>query len=194
MGFKYKYFFFGPNYNLTYKYFHIGTTTKSLLKIVEGRNFYFNFLNKNEKNLILYNNELIKIYNSSMFKSIFAFFQKNFSFEIEYLTQEASTVNKFELNIDNYLTPKKNKRLCDYFINVNENFLINKNYFENTSHTLIIYQHYLRDKFFNFADLILPSKSFNKINSQYYINCFGILKVSRQFSLLYLILLNMIMK
>jgi len=41
-----KVFYVGAVNKLTYKYEHLGTTTKSFLKFIEGRHYYFNFLKK----------------------------------------------------------------------------------------------------------------------------------------------------
>ena len=177
-------FFFGTNYNLTYKYIHIGTNTKNILKIIEGRNYLFNFLyenGKDKKNLLLYSSELSKTYNNDFFKSIFDYLSRNLEiFEVKFLSRNVSTLNCFELGLDNFITKNNSNTLCDYFINVNEFLLDDLNYLKNLRNKYVVYQHYLRDDYFSFADVILPSRSFSEIDFQCFINCFGISRVSRR--------------
>ena len=64
-----KIFYIGPKYNLTYKYHHLGTTTKILLKIVEGRYYLVNFLTNSKvkgSTLLLYGNELCNMYKNTV--------------------------------------------------------------------------------------------------------------------------------
>lgn len=192
-------FYLGSKYNLTYKYIHLGTTSKLFLKILEGRHYLLNFLKKNltQENLLIYSSELKKCYKNLGYRSFFNYLKKlNKFFSITYLVNGVSSMGALDLSIDvnrsinrvegSFLLKNKNKTKVFkdsflYYIGCNQFFLGNKNFTNSLVHKISIYQHSVGDKYFEFIDFFLPSYSFSDIGNEYYINTFGILKITRQF-------------
>lgn len=191
---KSKFFYLGSKYNMTYKYIHIGTTTKIFLKMVEGRNYLFNFLKRNLtepiENLLLYSSELKKCYRNTFYRSFFNYFKTLTSFfEFNYLVQNSGTMGNLDLSINRFITrniQNINGSLpffdyCNYYISCNQFLRENSEILINNINRLSIYQNFMNDKYYTFADFFLPSYSFYETEKEFYINCFGILKMTKQF-------------
>lgn len=184
-------YYIGPKNDLTYKYIHLGTNTRILLKLLEGRKFIFNFLNKRNLknyslNLVLYGSELRKSYKNEFYRVFFDYLKKlNNFFEVSYIMNGASSMGSYDLSLDRVVSKKnlyKNEGF-NYFIGCNQSFIETKGYYTNIDfnlHKLSIYQNSFFDKYFNFCDYFLPTYSHYEKLSEYYINFFGILKRTRQ--------------
>lgn len=65
---------FGSKYNLTYKYFQIGTSLKDFIKFVEGRSWFSNIFKRNHyKPLILFSSNLLQRLDNFYFSNLFIF-------------------------------------------------------------------------------------------------------------------------
>ena len=185
---KIKIYYFGPKYNLTYKYTHLGTTTKTLLKFIEGRHYLANcFPLKYEKNpqlsLILYGHNIHKMYKNTVYKSMFNYLKKVHKYiHINYLAKNVSSINAYDLGIQSF----KNKELNSYeekndtlyyYIGSNDFIVDNK----NDKKTLTIYQNsHFPKEMINTVDVFLPSNASQEIEKTYFINCFGLLQISKR--------------
>lgn len=190
-------FYLGAVNQLTYKYVHLGTTTKIFLKFIEGRHYYFNFLKKDlfndnviKPNLLIYSSELKKNYKNSCYRVFFNSLRElNKFFVIVYLAKGASSTASLDLSVDRFNISQKRfdtscekttEDFCNYFIGCNE-FLLNSVTFLNMyNHQMSIYQHYSGDNYFNFVDFFLPSYSHYESEKEFYINCFGILRLTKR--------------
>ena len=187
-----KVYYFGAKYNLTYKYIQLGVSTKNLLRMVEGRYHVLNNLQKNKNaNLLLYGSNVKLLYKAGFHRSLFNYLKNlNNSFEIMYLTKNAASTGSLDISFDRHIIKKKKINVnmkpnmnynLFYYIGCNDiklnSFLLNKN---KLAHKLFFYQNSHGDNFFSFADYFFPSYSFLEKQSGYYINCFGILKKTRQ--------------
>lgn len=173
--------YIGTKYNLTYKYRHLGISTKSLLKIVEGK--YRNVNLKKTNSLFLYNHELFNCYKNTEYRSLFNFLKRlNKDLDIFYLAKNVATIASFDLSLEKNILKKtkKHSNRIYYYLGSNK-FLWNiNNIMGRLVHNLSIYQNNIGDKYYNFIDIILPSYSFVEAEVEYYLNCYGILKMSRQ--------------
>jgi NADH-quinone oxidoreductase subunit G len=181
-------FVIGSKYNLTYKYIHLGLSTKILLTLVEGRNPFLNKLKNNlNKNLLLYNSNLKYCYKTIFHKSFLIYLKK--IFDVNYLGKDASSIGYFDLSLDKsinkskkqFIKLRKNTKYTDifYYIGCNNIKLNSRIFFKNIAHKIFIYQNNYGDNFFWFADFFLPSYSYSEKENGYYINCFGILRKTR---------------
>lgn len=189
-----KVYFFGPRYSFTNKYTHLGTTTKALLKFIEGRYYLANcFPLKNEKNpqlsLILYGSGISQMYKNTVYKSMFNYIKKVHRYvHVNYLARNVSSIGAYDLAISNYVTKEINsyEEISDtiyYYIGCND-FDISKT--KTVKRSLRIYQNsHFPEKMINDIDCFLPSKSPHEIEKTYFINCFGILQIHRRSILAY---------
>lgn len=200
-------FFLGSKVNLTYKYKHIGNSIKAFLRMVEGRHHYFNFLvkdiknNKVNPNLLIYSSELKKHYKNAAYRLFFNYLKGiNFFFEVMYLSKGASSVGAMDLSIDRSITGGFSNYSVDnvafgdefegnlisnsinYYVGcTGNNYLLNAQNFLNMYDTKVsIHQSHTKDDFFNFVDFFLPSYSHYESEKLFYINCFGILKITKK--------------
>lgn len=183
-----KIYFIGSKYNLTYKYIHIGISTRNLLAMVEGNYFFYNFLKKNYKknNLLLFSSDLKVCYKNEFSKTLFNLL--NNVLEINYLARSASSVGSMDLSFSRYI--KKKKSLCNLnnnfegvFFNIGYNYYKKNNLIEikkKLAHKTFIYQNNKGDNFTLFMDFFLPTYSFFEKNLGFFINCLGILRKTRQ--------------
>lgn len=191
---NFRIFMIGSTTNLSYKYIHLGTTTKSLIRLVEAREIYLNSLFIKESNtvkfLLIYNSESKKCYKNESYKAIFNYLKNLENFlDISYLSHGASAVASHDLSIGrsickkNYSFEKKSKEFLNYYIGCNQSFLEAYD-FEGSkileAHQLNIYQNAIFDKYFLFVDFFLPSYSHYETSNEFYLNCFGVLKMARQ--------------
>ena len=186
------FFYLGSKYNLTYKYIHLGTTTKILLKMVEGRNFLFNFLTRKltKETLLLYSSELKKCYKNTFYRSFFNYLRKlNQFFDINFLVMNSSSMSYLDLSMSRYLVKNitnlhnssLNTFFCNYYIGCNQYLLGANDFLSSNKSRLSIYQNFINDEdYFTFIDFILPVYYYYYKQKQFYINCFGILKMSRK--------------
>lgn len=190
---KMKIFYLGEKYNLTYKYKQIGTTTKTLLALVEGKHFLLNFLqNNNNNSLFLFGNTLEKMYKASFHKVLFSYLKKlNNLIDIQFLSKNSSSLGCLDLSLNRYIIQNKSNNSFNfdseakndlyYYINCNS---IKSNYIlqnrKSLAHKIFIYQNSHGDNFFWFMDFFLPSYSYAEKELGYYTNTFGILRKTRQ--------------
>jgi hypothetical protein len=184
-------FFFGTNYNLTYKYYHLGNTHEDFVKFLFGKHWLCNVLLKFNNIAFLYGNNIF--YNSFIKKSwsfyltklnnfknrLFSFKKKHF--DIFYLSSSLTTIasfdllfiSKFNLNQLNLLNS------LNYYIGLNEvNFKYNefkesKIIFKNN---FFIYQNSFFDNNFKFCNIMLPVYNCFELENQYFINSMGLIK------------------
>lgn len=189
-----KVYFFGPRYSFTNKYTHLGTTTRALLKFIEGRYYLANcFPLKHEKNpqlsLILYGSGIRQMYKNTVYKSMFNYLKKVHRYvHVNYLARNVSSIGAYDLALSNYITKEFNSykeklNTIYHYIGCND-FEINKK--EIKQKTLSIYQNsHFPSKMMDEIDCFLPSKSPHEIEKSYFINCFGILQIHRRSILAY---------
>lgn len=68
---------FGAKYNLTYKYYQLGTTNIQFLKFIQGQHLLNNIIiNKKYKSLMLFSSNLLHQYNNFYYKNCFEFLNK----------------------------------------------------------------------------------------------------------------------
>lgn len=189
---KIKIFILGEKYNLTYKYIQLGLTTKTLLSLIEGRHYLLNSFNSTSSNLILYSCELRNCYKASFHRTFFSYLKNlNRFFDINYLAQNAASVNSLDLSLNRFIVKRKRKNLSK-IDKINNNYLyyyiccntLKYKKFNSSkkllAHKTFIYQNSHGDNFFWFMDFFLPSYSYGEKELGYYINTFGILRKTRQ--------------
>ena len=190
-----KIFYIGPKYNLTYKYNHLGTTTKILLKIVEGRYYLVNFLTNPKvkgSTLLLYGSDLCNIYKNAFYRSFFnALKAINKFMSVNCLVRNVSSVSAFDLGWGKFVNQTSRCSLgkeltkgvtesinyylgCDNYLtrfNITQTFLKNQ---------LFVYQGSSFDKYYNFVDVFLPNVSYYETKHEFFVNCYGLLKRTRR--------------
>jgi hypothetical protein len=184
-------FFFGTNYNLTYKYYHLSNSHTDFVKFLFGKHWLCNILLKFNNIAFLYGNT---IFNDFFIKSSWSFYltklnlikKKLFSFQnkqfdIFYLTSSITTISSFDLlflsksnliNINNF-------NYLNYYIGINQvNFKNNKvdNLNYSFKNSFFIYQNSFFDNNFKFCNIMLPVYTCFELENQYFINCMGLVK------------------
>lgn len=188
-------FIVGSKGYFTYKYIHLGLSTKTLLSMLEGRHYLLSSLRKPlAKNLLLYNSNLNDCYKATFHKLFFNYL-KIYKFHISYLVKSASSFGSIDLSLDRYISKKTklnffrkrgvNMRL---YIQCNKIQRANTLFLKNLAHDICVYQNSHGDNFFAFMDFFLPSTSYSEKGTAWYTNCFGILRLKRQFFYLEMIL------
>lgn len=184
-------FFFGTNYNLTYKYYHVSNSHDDFIKFIFGKHWLCNILFKFNNICFIYGNNIF--YNffiktswsfylkklQNLKNKLFKFKKKNF--DIFYLSSSLSTISSFDLmflaksNLSNFL----NFNTFNYFIGLNQvNFKViaikeSNNYFKNN---FSIYQNSFFDNNFKFCNIMLPVYNCFELENQYFINSMGLVK------------------
>ena len=184
-------FFFGTNYNLTYKYYHLSNSHDDFIKFIFGKHWLCNILFKFNNICFIYGNNIF--YNffiktswsfylkklQNLKNKLFKFKKKNF--DIFYLSSSLSTISSFDLmflaksNLSNFL----NFNTFNYFIGLNQvNFKViaikeSNNYFKNN---FSIYQNSFFDNNFKFCNIMLPVYNCFELENQYFINSMGLVK------------------
>lgn len=184
-------FFFGSNYNLTYKYYHVGNSNQDFLQFIFGRHWLCNFILKFDNICFMYGNN---IFYDFFIKKSWLFYKKklnnlklklfnlkNINFDIIYLSSSLTTLasfdlmflskfNSYELNLDKNIY---------YYIGLNQvNFNDNKhklnlNLFKNNFY---IYQNSFFDTNFKFCNIMLPVYNCFELENQYFMNTMGLIK------------------
>jgi len=186
-------FFFGTNYNLTYKYYHLSNTHDDFIRFLFGKHWLCNILLKYNNIAFLYGNNIF--YNFFIKKS-WSFYLtklntlktklfnlKKKQFDIIYLSSSITTISSFDLM---FLSRCNNSELSlttnlNYYIGLNQvNFKSvdvkecrNINIFKNH---FFIYQNSFFDNHFKFCDIMLPVYNCFEIENQYFINTMGLVK------------------
>lgn len=184
-------YFFGTNYNLTYKYYHLSNSNIEFINFLSGKHWVCNILLKYNKICFIYGNTVFQdffikkswlyYYNKlQIFKNnLFKFKKKEFN--IIYLTSSISSISSFDLvfinkiNLNEY---SENKNFINYYIGLNQlnikiTDLIKNNLFKNCFN---IYQNSFFDQNFNFCNLMLPVYNCFEIENQFFINSMGLIK------------------
>ena len=186
---KFLIFFIGPKYNLTYKYLQLGTSTKLLLKILQGRHYLVNFFKNENKTLIFYNNLLLSSYNNSAILNLFKRLKNiNKNIDLNFLANSASSILTFDLSSDKSIVKES-----EVFVNLptflNINFYVKCNKLFPTSflkkitllNNLNICFDSYNDNYFNFVSFFFPLITLMEKNSTtFFINCFGIIKTYKE--------------
>jgi hypothetical protein len=184
-------FFFGTNYNLTYKYYHLSNSHDDFIKFIFGKHWLCNILFKFNNICFIYGNN---IFYNFFIKTSWSFYLKKLqnlksklskfkkkNFDIFYLSSSLSTISSFDLmflskfNSSNFF----NFNTFNYFIGLNQvNFKAiaikeSNNYFKNT---FSIYQNSFFDNNFKFCNIMLPVYNCFELENQYFINSMGLVK------------------
>jgi NADH-quinone oxidoreductase subunit G len=184
-------YFFGTNYNLTYKYYQLSNTHTDFVNFLFGKHWLCNILLKFNNIVFLYGNTIFNdffIKNSWSFyltklnlikKKLFTFKKKQF--DIFYLTSSITTISSFDLlflsksNFNNI----SNLNNLNYYIGLNQlNFKVNKmnNLNYSFKNSFFIYQNSFFDTNFKFCNIMLPVYTCFELENQYFINCMGLVK------------------
>lgn len=185
------FFFFGTNYNLTYKYYHTGNTNDDFIKFIFGKHWLCNILLKFNNICFIYGNNIFYnffIKNSWSFylKKLFnlkkiLFNLKKKNFDIFYLSSSLTTIasfdlmflskfNSFDLNFSNNI---------NYYIGLNQVNFKSNNIKEVTTifkNNFNIYQNSFFDNNFKFCNIMLPVYNCFELENQYFINSMGLVK------------------
>jgi hypothetical protein len=184
-------YFFGTNYNLTYKYYHLSNSNIDFIQFLSGKHWLCNILLKYNKICFIYGNTVFQdffIKKSWLYylkklenlkNNLFKFKKKEFN--IFYLTSSISSIGSFDLNFINKINLfeyLKNKNFINYYVGVNElnskiKDLVKINLFKNN---FSIYQNSFFDQNFNFCNLMLPVYNCFEIENQFFINSMGLIK------------------
>jgi hypothetical protein len=184
-------FFFGTNYNLTYKYYHVGNTHDEFIKFIFGKHWLCNLLLKFNKIVFLYGNNifynffiknswsfyLIKLQNLK--KKIFEL--KNKQFDIFYLSSSLTTFGSFDLMFLSKLNLVEVNSVnnFNYYIGLNQvKFKIDNSKQINDcfKNNFSIYQNSFFDTNFKFCNIMLPVYNCFELENQYFINSMGLVK------------------
>ena len=184
-------FFFGTNYNLTYKYYHLGNTHSDFIQFLFGKHWLCNFLLKFNNIAFLYGNNIF--YDFFIKKSWSFYLMKlnllknrlfNFKtkyFDILYLSSSITTISSFDLTFFSKVNSFDLKSLINlnYYIGLNNvnfksnNFKDSKNLFKNCFN---IYQNSFFDTNFQFCNIMLPVYNCFELENQYFVNNMGLVK------------------
>jgi hypothetical protein len=185
------FFFFGTNYNLTYKYYHLSNTHDDFIKFLFGKHWLCNILLKFNNICFIYGNNIFYnffIKNSWSFyltklqiikKKLFNLKKKNF--DILFLSSSLTTISSFDLM---FLSKTSSFNLTNlnninYYIGLNQvNFKVgflkeSNNFFKNN---FSIYQNSFFDNNFKFCNIMLPVYNCFELENQYFINSMGLVK------------------
>lgn len=184
-------FFFGTNYNLTYKYYHLSNSNDEFIKFIFGKHLLCNLLLKFNKISFIYGNN---IYYNFFIKNSWSFYLKKINniknklfnikkiiFNIIYLSSSITTISSFDLMyINKYKLFDLNKlNTLNYYIGLNhvhfknEKLYQSNNFFKNN---FFIYQNSFFDNNFKFCNIMLPVYNCFELENQYFINTMGLVK------------------
>lgn len=184
-------FFFGTNYNLTYKYYHLGNTHSDFIEFLFGKHWLCNFLLKFNNIAFLYGNN---IFYDFFIKKSWSFYLmklnllknrlfnfKSKSFDVLYLSSSITTISSFDLTFFSKVNSFDLKSLTNlnYYIGLNNvnfksnNFKYSKNLVKNC---FGIYQNSFFDTNFQFCNIMLPVYNCFELENQYFVNNMGLVK------------------
>lgn len=184
-------FFFGTNYNLTYKYYHLSNSHDDFIKFLFGKHWLCNILFKFNNICFIYGNN---IFYNFFIKTSWSFYLKKLqnlknklfkfkkrNFDIFYLSSSLSTISSFDLMFLSKFNSSNlsNFNNINYFIGLNQvNFKVTainevNNYFRNN---FSIYQNSFFDNNFKFCNIMLPVYNCFELENQYFINSMGLVK------------------
>lgn len=182
-------FFFGSNYNLTYKYYHLGNLHNDFVNFLNGKHWLCNFLYKFNNICFCYGNTIFqdiflkKSWNYYLIKLKnlkIKFLKKKIKFYIYYLTSSITTISSFDLSFFSRYKDKDNFNLnsINYYIGLNH--LLRKNYnfkrYNFFNNNFFIYQNSFFDNNFIFCNIMLPVYNCYEVENQFFINCMGLVK------------------
>lgn len=157
---------FGAKTALTYPAYYFGFKLKTIVKFIEGNSNFCKLLFNKKNPLFLLNIDLFK--NETLFnffgslKNILISNIKNISKDnFNYIYPNIDLYNKLYLNIQTKYKDTLNSINCLYLLNVDNNFdkLVN-NINLNFAKLYTIYQGHHYNKYINFANVVLPSKTY----------------------------------
>ena len=185
-------FFFGTNYNLTYKYYHVSNTYDDFIKFIFGKHWLCNILFKFNNICFIYGNN---IFYNFFIKTSWSFYLKKLqnlksklfklnkkNFDIFYLSSSLTTISSFDLMFLSKfnLYEVSNLSNFNYFIGLNQvNFktiLSNKEFNNSFKNNFNIYQNSFFDNNFKFCNIMLPVYNCFELENQYFINSMGLVK------------------
>ena len=191
-------FFFGTNYNLTYKYYHLSNSNDDFLKFIFGRHWLCNLIFKFKNICFTYGNNIF--YDSFIKKSWLFYFNKlnklklklfnskKINFDIIYLSSSLTTLASFDLmffsKFNSYeLNLEKN---IYYYLGLNQ-VIFNKNKILSTfnffKNNFYIYQNSFFDNTFKFCNIMLPVYNCFEVENQYFMNTMGLIKQNSKLEL-----------
>ena len=185
------FFFFGTNYNLTYKYYHLSNTHDDFVKFIFGKHWLCNMLLKVNNICFIYGNN---IFYNFFIKNSWSFYLKKLQniktklfnlkkkkFDIFFLSSSLTTISSFDLMFlsNCSLVNLKHLNNINYYIGLNQvNFKLgllkeSNNFFKNN---FSIYQNSFFDNNFKFCNIMLPVYNCFELENQYFINSMGLVK------------------
>ena len=183
-------FFFGTNYNITYKYYHLSNLNNEFIHFLLGKHWLCNILLKYNKICFIYGNSIFQDFfikkswdyylKKLKYLKTYLFKFKKKEFNIIYLSSSISSYSSFDLSFffKYNILEFNNKNFINYYIGLNnlntKNIDILKiNLFKNEFN---IYQNSFFDQNFNFCNLMLPVYNCFEIENQFFINSMGLIK------------------
>lgn len=184
-------FFFGTNYNLTYKYYHLSNTHDDFVKFIFGKHWLCNMLLKVNNICFIYGNN---IFYNFFIKNSWSFYLKKLQniktklfnlkkkkFDIFFLSSSLTTISSFDLMFLSKFSSFNltNFNNINYYIGLNQvNFKVgllkeSNNFFKNN---FSIYQNSFFDNNFKFCNIMLPVYNCFELENQYFINSMGLVK------------------
>ena len=185
------FFFFGTNYNLTYKYYHLSNTHDDFVKFIFGKHWLCNMLLKVNNICFIYGNN---IFYNFFIKNSWSFYLKKLQniktklfnlkkkkFDIFFLSSSLTTISSFDLMFLSKFSSFNltNFNNINYYIGLNQvNFKVgllkeSNNFFKNN---FSIYQNSFFDNNFKFCNIMLPVYNCIELENQYFINSMGLVK------------------
>jgi len=185
------FFFFGTNYNLTYKYYHLSNTHDDFVKFIFGKHWLCNMLLKVNNICFIYGNN---IFYNFFIKNSWSFYLKKLQniktklfnlkkkkFDIFFLSSSLTTISSFDLMFLSKFSSFNltNFNNINYYIGLNQvNFKVgllkeSNNFFKNN---FSIYQNSFFDNNFKFCNIMLPVYNCFELENQYFINSMGLVK------------------
>lgn len=191
-------YIFGSLYNLTYKYNHVGNKLLDLFDFLIGKHYLSNLILKYKnvmfvygsqfmdridvkRNFLILQNNFVKLKNFLKKKSINCY--------INYLGTGSTIINSLDVNFYNISSFEKKQKISPliyYYIGVN-NLVSNNNIICNLNkkmlekvNTLNIYQNTHIDMNYLFVHLILPTLNVFQGKNLYFVNCYGLIKISKK--------------
>lgn len=157
---------FGVKTNLMYPTYFFGFKLKSIIKFIEGNNFFCKLLFNKKNPLFLLNLDLFKnetLYNffislrNILISNIKTISNSNFN----YIYPNIDLYNKLYINIQTKYKDNFNSLNCLYLLNADNKFdnLI-KNNIKLINNLYIIYQGHHYNKYIKYANIVLPSKPY----------------------------------
>lgn len=157
----------GNPVDLTYPYSHLGSSTKTLLQISEGKHFFCRELRNAKQPIIIYGTEFLQRQDAQAINNLIRFISINNYVYTNMLSSSVGLCNGLELGISLgvrsklYLNNKNNNINTLFLLNTNK---INKKKWVNFDNkikktTVFMLDSHLNNHNYRFADFLLPIKT-----------------------------------